>query len=90
MSTKFVADYPFKRVIMYFFDLQVDIIVSSQGACSKAIIRSGGLEMRDSVKSLHTGDVIVTPGFGLPCSHVIHTKCSEWDSGTGETVSFLG
>ena len=71
--------------------LQVDILVSSQDACSQAIITAGGEEMRRMLKPLHpflnTGDIMVTPGFKLACDHVIHTKCSEWNGGKGETVS---
>ena len=71
--------------------LQVDILVSSQGACSQAIITAGGEEMKQMLEGvfprLNAGDIIGTPGFNLACDHVFHSKLSEWNGGKGETVS---
>jgi len=43
--------------------------------------------MRNSVTIPNTTEITVTPGFALPCSHVIHTTCCPWNKGTGEAVS---
>ena len=67
--------------------LQADILVSSQGACSQAIISAGGPEMKQALVPLNIGDITVTRGFTLACSHVIHTNCSHWHGGKGEQVS---
>ena len=67
--------------------LQAHILVSSQGACSQAIIKAGGQAMQENVVDPTTGDVIVTAGFNLACNHVLHTHCSKWEGGKGETVS---
>ena len=67
--------------------LQAHILVSSQGACSEAIINAGGPAMQQNFVNPNTGDVTVTAGFALACNHVIHTNCSKWDGGKGETVS---
>lgn len=71
------------------FYLQARILVSSQGACSQAIITAGGQAMRQNFASHPgTGDITVTPGSGsLACNHVIHTNCCKWNGGNGETVS---
>lgn len=74
---------------MYVLESQVDILVSSHGACSKAVIRAGGQAMRDSITTPNFGEITLTSGFVLPCSHVIHTNCCPWKAGTGETVSYL-
>ena len=79
---------PFE-LTMYSLGLQVDILVSSYGACSKAVIRAGGQAMRDSITTPNFGEITVTSGFVLPCSHVIHTNCCPWNAGTGEAVSYL-
>ncbi|XP_068707161.1 protein mono-ADP-ribosyltransferase PARP14-like [Montipora foliosa] len=65
---------------------RVDILVSSRGACSKAILNAGGPAMRNSVTTPNTGHITVTPGFALPCNHVFHTNCSAWNTGIGEEV----
>ena len=44
--------------------------------------------MRDSIATPSTGHITVTPGFALPCNHVIHTNCSAWNTGIGEEVRF--
>ena len=64
-------------------------LVSSQCVCSKAIFAAAD---PDIVKILHfpqPGEIIVTPGYQLACSHVLHTCCSMWDRGNGEVVSEL-
>ena len=67
--------------------LQADILVSSQGACSQAIVNAGGPAMQQNLVNPNTGDVTVNNGFALACSHVIHTNCSKWHGGKGEAVS---
>ena len=80
---------PFELTTVYLLQPQVNVLVSSQGACSEAVIRAGGQAMRDSVTTPKTGDITVTSGFALSCSHVIHTNCCPWNAGTGEAVSYL-
>ena len=70
-----------------FFDFQAEILVCPQGACSQAIINAGGPLMKQCLVTPDTGDVTVTPGFGLACSHVLHTNCCHWYEGKGEKVS---
>ncbi|XP_068707153.1 uncharacterized protein [Montipora foliosa] len=65
---------------------KAEILVSSQGACYQAILKAGGASMRNSVTTPNAGDITVSPGFALLCSHVIHTKCSPWEAGIGEAV----
>ena len=77
----------FGLLIIRLFKSQAEILVSSQGACSQAILKAGGAAMRDSVTAPNTGDITVSPGFALLCSHVIHTNCSPWNAGIGEAVS---
>ena len=69
--------------------LQAHILVSSQGEVSQAIIKAGGEEMKHALNFVNPriGDIVVTAGFALDCNHVIHTSCSRWQGGTGETVS---
>ena len=67
--------------------LQAHILVSSQGACSQAIMNAGGPEMKQKSVNPNTGEFLVTFGFKLPCKRVIHTSCSKWNGGKGETVS---
>ena len=43
--------------------------------------------MRNRVTLPNTTEITVTPGFALPCSHVIHTTCCPWNKGSGEAVS---
>ena len=86
---KTIKSNPFELTTMCFLESQVDILVSSHGACSKAVIRAGGQAMRDSMTTPNIGEITVTSGFVLPCSHVIHTNCCPWNAGTGEAVSYL-
>ncbi|XP_068707156.1 protein mono-ADP-ribosyltransferase PARP14-like [Montipora foliosa] len=65
---------------------KAEILVSSQGACYQAILKAGGAAMRNSVTTPNAGDITVSPGFALLCSHVIHTNCSPWEAGIGEAV----
>ena len=78
----------FGLTIIRLLEPQVDILVSSQGACSQAILTAGGAAMRKRVTTPNIGQITVTPGFALPCSHVIHTNCSPWNDGISEVVSF--
>ncbi len=59
-------------------------MVSSQGACASAIKRSAGQGMLPQTPP--AGEICVSAGFKLPCQHVIHTRCSEWNGGDGEVV----
>ena len=71
----------------FLIQLQANILVSSQGACSQAIVNAGGQAMRENLVTPNTGDITVTRGSGkLACDHVIHVNCSEWHGGTGEWV----
>lgn len=79
--------YPFKiNKVCLHLKLQADILVSSQGACSQAIINAGGLQMKNELVTPNIGDVTVTAGHDLPCKHVIHTYCSMWLGGEGGEV----
>ena len=60
---------------------QVDVLVSSQGACEKAIINAGGPQ----AATPNVGDITVSGGFSS-VGHVIHTNCCEWNNGEGEPV----
>ena len=61
---------------------QADVLVSSQGACDKAIINAGGPQ----AATPNVGDISVSRGFSS-VSHVIHTNCHKWNNGEGEPVS---
>ena len=62
-------------------------MVASQGACTRSIRRAAGPEMR--LGTPKSGEIEVSPGFQLPCTHVIHTYCAEWNRGNGETVGTI-
>ena len=80
--------YPFKtNKVCLHLKLQADILVSSQEACSQAIINAGGLQMKKELVTPNVGDVTVTAGHDLPCKHVIHTYCSMWLGGEGGEVN---
>ena len=64
--------------------LQADILVSSQGACSQAIVNAGGPQC---LVNPNTANITVTPGLYLACNHVIHSNCSHWNGGKGDGVS---
>ena len=60
---------------------QADVLVSSQGACDKAIINAGG----PKAVILNVGDITVSGGFSS-VSHVILANCCKWNNGGGEPV----
>jgi len=60
-------------------------VVSSQGACARVVKRFAGPGMLAMAPP--AGEIRVSTGFKLPCQHVIHTRCSEWNGGAGEGVS---
>lgn len=62
-------------------------MVVSQGACARSIRRAAGPRMR--LVTPNPGEIEVSPGFQLPCTHVIHTYCAEWNGGNGETVGTI-
>lgn len=62
-------------------------MVTSQGACARSIRRAAGPRMR--LVTPNPGEIEVSPGFQLPCTHVIHTYCAEWNGGNGETVGTI-
>lgn len=66
-------------------EFQADAIVLSHGVCPQAIINAGGpgLVFPDA------GEITVSGGFGLPCSHVIRTTCCKWNGGKGEGVGIF-
>ena len=59
-------------------------MVVSQGACARSIRRAAGPRMR--LVTPNPGEIEVSPGFQLPCTHVIHTYCAKWNEGRGGTV----
>ena len=66
----------------------------SRGAISKALSEAAGPELQrecDKITShLNPDDVMVTAPGNLPCKHVVHVVCSQWDgsmSGGNEEVS---
>lgn len=59
-------------------------MVSPQGACANAVKRSAGPGMPDMAPP--AGEIRVSTGSKMPCQHVIHTRCSEWEGGLGEGV----
>jgi O-acetyl-ADP-ribose deacetylase (regulator of RNase III) len=80
---------------------QVDVIVNSassdlqlqNGAVSASILKEAGQEIQDECtrnKGIQpgSGDIVVTNGYRLQCSKVIHTSLPQWRSG-GEQVRFL-
>ena len=71
--------------------MQADILVSSEGACAKVMIRAAGQAMQQVLSSPRAGQVTVTDGYNLGCSHVIHTRCCNYDGpgGTAEGVRIL-
>lgn len=62
-------------------------MVTSQGACARSIRRAAGPRLR--LVTPNPGEIEVSPGFQLPCTHVIHTYCAEWNEGNGETVGTI-
>ena len=57
------------------------MLVSSLGACHKAIINTGGPRS----KMPNVGDITVSGGFSS-VSHVILANCCKWNNGGGEPV----
>ena len=71
-----------KLITLFFYRvLQADVLVSSRGACDKAIIKAGGPQGATP----KVGDIAVSGGFSS-VSHVIHTNCCKWNNGGGEPV----
>lgn len=64
--------------------MQVDVLVSSFGALSQAIVKAGVNEMTIP----NVGDITVNPGLPL-ANHVIQTNCCQWQGGKGEVVSIF-
>lgn len=86
---------PFEIVRNDITNMRVDAIVNT--ANPRPVIGSGVdaaihakagplmLAARKVIGTMHTGEACVTPGFGLPCKHVIHTVGPVWhDGGHGE------
>jgi len=77
---------------------QVDAIVNAAntglwggGGVDGAIHLAAGSELDEACTVLRrsrggcpTGDAVITPGFGLPASHVIHTVGPVWHGGSGD------
>jgi len=63
-------------------ELQADVLVSSVGASSQAMVNVDVLAMANP----NVGDIIVNSGLPLT-NHVIHTNCCQWQGGQGEVVS---
>ena len=59
--------------------MQADILVSSEGACAKAMKRAADPAMQQALRSPRAGQVTVTSGYNLGCSYVIHTRCCNYD-----------
>jgi len=62
--------------------LQADVLVSSVGASSQAMVNADVLAMANP----NVGDITVNSGLPLT-KHVIHTNCCQWQGGQGEVVS---
>ena len=71
------------------FTFQAHTLVSPQGVCSKAIFTAAGPDIAKMFQVPPQGEILVTPGYQLACSHVIHTSCCKWDGGNGEWVRIL-
>ena len=65
---------------------QAHTLVSPQGVCARAIFAAAGPNIAKIYQAPTLGEITVTPGYLLACSHVIHTCCSKWDGGNGEVV----
>ncbi|XP_078381956.1 protein mono-ADP-ribosyltransferase PARP15-like [Oculina patagonica] len=65
---------------------QAHTLVSPQGVCSKAIFSAAGPNITKIYQAPQPGEITITPGYLLACSHVIHTCCSKWDGGNGEAT----
>ncbi|KAJ7377463.1 positive regulation of interleukin-4-mediated signaling pathway [Desmophyllum pertusum] len=61
-------------------------LVSPQGVCSKAIFNAAGPNIANYFQAPQPGEITITPGYRLACSHVIHTCCPNWNGGTGEAA----
>ena len=65
-------------------ELQADVLVSSVGAPSQALVNAGVSAMSNP----NVGDITVNSGLPL-ASHVINTNCCQWQGGKGEAVSIF-
>lgn len=58
--------------------------LSGGGGVDLAIHRAAGPRLREACRALdgvETGHAVATPGFALPCRHVLHTAGPRWQGG---------
>ena len=69
-----------------------DMLLSSNGALSRAIHRAAGPELLAACRRLggcEPGQAKITPGFNLPANWVIHTVCPPWQNGSAQAEEIL-
>ena len=70
-------------------ELQAVAIVSSCGACSQPVVSASGPAMKRGLVAPNAGEITVSGGYGLACSHIIHTTCCKGNGGKGEEVGIF-
>jgi len=65
-------------------EFQADVLVSSVGASSQAMVNAGVPAMANP----NVGDITVNSGLPLT-KHVIHTNCCLWQGGQGDVVGIF-
>lgn len=90
---------PFEILQENLTKLSVDAIVnptdsrfSGSGGVDRAVHQAAGAELRQACGEfgpLGQGEVRVTPGFGLPCAYVFHTRGPVWAGGRKNEAALL-
>ncbi|XP_068921027.1 protein mono-ADP-ribosyltransferase PARP14-like [Petaurus breviceps papuanus] len=83
-------------------DVQTDIIVNSipcnlrldTGPLSQALLSKAGPELQEELNtfgkiSVKTGDVLLTRGYNLGCSFVLHVVAPSWDDEAGNSQKIM-